>query len=168
MLNPLTNHSIYATVIERYVCEVLMRKLFVLLSLITFAMPAYADDSDGFFEIEIHFRSTTAGYLQVRDNVCKLPSKNIECEKAAIKANSEECGQSNPPSRCGEARELLNSSSCVRGLVFEGTVAREATVRVTVCKSSTGFGNLSVRDLNKGNTWTLFSLLNDGDSVSYQ
>jgi hypothetical protein len=145
-----------------------MRKLFVLLSLITFAMPAYADDSDGFFEIEIHFRSTTAGYLQVRDNVCKLSSKNIECEKAAIKSNSEECGQSNPPSRCGEARELLNSSSCVRGLVFEGAVAREATVRVTVCKSSTGFGNLSVRDLNKGNTWTLFSLLNDGDSVSYQ
>jgi hypothetical protein len=145
-----------------------MKKLFSLLLFIAFASPVLAaDESDVYVEVEVEFHSMSAGYLQIKDNICKIP-RSIDCEKARIKMNSDECNRGNPPEKCKEAKELLESSFCLPGLVFEGVVPRGETIRVRVCKSFSGYGNLSVRDLNNTSIWTVYSLLNDGDNVKYQ
>lgn len=61
-----------------------------------------------YVEIEIVYGSAFPGQIQVRDNVC-TEFTDIECEKADIKVNSEECKQDGPPPECKDAKALLDS-----------------------------------------------------------
>lgn len=144
-----------------------MRIIFVLM--LVFLVASGASDalakSDGYVTVDIEYRSAS-GDLQIRDNVCK-DMRNIDCEKARITLQGENCNREKRPDYCKEAEELLSSSFCVPGLVFDGRVAAGEKIQVRVCESYSGFGNLSVRDTRKTSIWTTYMLLTDGDEITY-
>jgi hypothetical protein len=55
----------------------------------------------------------------------------------------------------------------VDGLIFENRVGIGEKIKVSLCPSSAGFGNVSVRDIKNGLIWTNYPLLKNGDTVSY-
>jgi hypothetical protein len=145
-----------------------MRPLLMLLTLAVLPITTNAQDEidRGYVDVTIEYRSLFPGNLQIKDTVCK-PSRSIDCEKAGIKARSDSC-QRNPSLReCKEARALLDSSFCVDGLIFENRVGIGEKIKVSLCPSSAGFGNVSVRDIKNGLIWTNYPLLKNGDTVSY-
>jgi hypothetical protein len=121
---------------------------------------------EGYIQVTIEYRSMFPGNLQVRDEVCKQ-ARSIECEKAKIIINSEACNQSSSLNECKEWRDLLESSFCVEGLIFDGRVQSGEKIDVWICLSSTGFGNVSARDTKNGWVWTNYPLLNKNSSISY-
>lgn len=111
------------------------------------------------------FRSPT--HIQVRDEVCKEP-RSIECEEARIKVSGEICQKHLERPRCEEAAELLKSSLCVEGLVFDGRLIRDEQVYLNVCASEMGLGHVSVRNPeNDQGIWTNYSLVTNGREISY-
>jgi hypothetical protein len=146
-----------------------MNKLFLVeFILIILPITGFAQDAlnGGYIDITLENRSMFPGNLQIRDGVCK-PARDIECEKARIKTAGDFCSQ-NPTSRqCIEAGMLLSSSFCIEGLIFDGQVGSGAKVKVSICTSSTGFGNLFVRDIKNGLSWTYYPLLKNNDTITY-
>jgi len=142
----------------------------LLIQLVLFMLPAAGIAEDamdrGFVEVTIEYRSIFAGNLQILDGVCK-PSRGVECEKARIKATSEPCLQNPSSDHCQEARALLASVSCIEGLIFDKRVGSNEKLKVSVCTSTGGFGNLSIRDIKNGLSWTNYPLLKNGDTISY-
>lgn len=143
-----------------------MYYLMVLLLLLGMS-PAFAfDGNDGYVEVDVEYTSTFSGFIEIKDEVCR-PARSIECEKAAIRSRSEACLQRKRPDRCSEATELLQSSLCIPGLIYEGRVESGDIIRVAVCASSGGYGNLSVRDIKNSRPWTNYPLLSNGNKVKY-
>ncbi len=140
-----------------------MQLVLILLPIISFAQ----DEVDrGYIDVTIEYSSLFPGNLQVRDGVCK-PSRDIECEKARIKAGDDFCLQNPTSHKCIEAATLLASSSCIEGLIFEGRVGSGDRLKVSICTSPTGFGNLFVRDIKNGLIWTQYPLLKNNDTINY-
>lgn len=139
----------------------------VCLSAFSYPLTSYAQqETAGYIQVTIEYRSMFPGNLQVRDEVCK-EARSIECEKAKIKIKSEACNQSSSFYECKEWRNLLESSFCVEGLIFDGRVQSEDKIEVWICLSSSGFGNISARDTKNGLVWTNYPLLNKHSSISY-
>jgi hypothetical protein len=145
-----------------------MRSGLILLILAILPVPGIAQDEidRGYVEVTIEYRSIFPGNLQVKDTVCR-PSKSIDCEKAGIKAKSDVCQQKPSLSECKEAKALLDSSFCVDGLIFDSRVGSGEKIKVSLCTSKGGFGNVSVRDSKNGQTWTNYPLLKNNDTVSF-
>ncbi len=120
----------------------------------------------GYVRVVLEYKSMFPGKIQVLDGVCK-DTRNIDCAKASIKANSESCQQKTAPSECKEARELLDTTFCMEGLVYEGRLDSGGRVTVDLCTSETGYGNMYVRNISNGATWTNYSLLVDGKILTY-
>ena len=144
-----------------------MRSLFfVLLILLAPCAAVAGDDTTGYVGVTVEYTSMFPGKLQVLDNVCR-DSRDIECAKASIKLQSETCQRKPQPDECKQARSLLETSFCMEGLVHEGRVSRDAKIDVQLCISEGGFGNMSVRDVEKGIVWTRYDLLRNGQSITY-
>jgi hypothetical protein len=138
----------------------------VLISVSLSAFSFGEEPMSGYVEIEIEYRSSFPGYLQIKDEVCK-PPRGLDCEKARIQLRTRDCTQKSFSPKCREAEEILASSFCLAGLIYEGRVSRGEKIVVSVCKSLGGFGNLSMRDLKNGEMWTNYFLLNHGDSLKF-
>lgn len=145
--------------------------LIVVLLLLLVALPFAAvaeEPPPGYIRIVVvnkTFRSPTQ--IQVRDEVCREP-RSIECEEARIKVGGEICQKDPERPRCEEAAELLKSSLCVEGLVFDGRMVRDQEVQLEVCASEMGLGNVSVRNPENGQgIWTNYALVSDGREISY-
>ena len=146
-----------------------MNKIFMMqLILIILPIPGLAQDAidRGYVDITIEYRSMFPGNLQIRDGVCR-PARDIECEKARIKATGDFCLQNPTSHLCVEAEALLGSSLCIEGLIFDGRVGSGEKVQVSICTSSTGFGNVYVRDTKNGLSWTYYPLLKNNDTIVY-
>lgn len=142
---------------------VLLSVLLVVLS----PVAGFAQNSaSGYIQVTVEYTSMFPGKLQVRDMVCR-DRRSAECAKADITLQSEVCRQQPAAAACTEAMTLLDTSFCIAGLVLESRVSQGEKVQARLCRSASGFGTLSVRDVEKGETWTTHVLLNDGASVSY-
>ena len=143
---------------------------FFLMQLILIILPAISFAQDaidlGYVDITIEYRSMFPGNLQIRDGVCR-PARDIKCEKARIKTSSDFCLKNPTSHQCIEAGELLGSSLCIEGLIFDGRVGSGEKVKVSICASSAGFGNVYVRDTKNGLSWTYYSLLKNNDTIIY-
>lgn len=129
--------------------------------------PAFGfNGSDGYVEVDVEYTSIFPGYIEIKDEVCR-PARNIECEKAWIRLRSESCQRGKTPDRCSEAAQLLESSFCIPGLIYEGRALQGDIIRVAVCTSSGGYGNLSVRDIKNTRSWNNYPLLTNGNKVKY-
>ncbi len=106
------------------------------------------------------------GYVQIKDEECSL-STDLYCEMARIRLRREDCVKRRRSPDCAEAEDILAASSCIPGLIYEGTASRGEKVTVSVCKSSGGFGNIAVRNLRNGEIWTKYFLISDGNTVKY-
>lgn len=141
----------------------LMQLILIILPITSFAQ----DEIDrGYVDVTIEYRSMFPGNLQIRDGICR-PARDIECEKARIKATGDFCLQNPNSHQCLEAGALLGSSLCIEGLIFDGRVGSGEKVKVSVCASSSGFGNVYVRDTKNGLSWTYYPLLKDNDTIIY-
>ncbi len=143
---------------------------FVLMQLILIILPITGFTQDeidrGYVDVTVQYTSMFPGNLQIRDGVC-TPSRGIECEKARIKATGDFCFHNPTSHKCVEAMTLLASTSCIGGLIFEGRVGSGDKIKVSICTSPTGFGNLFVRDIKNGLSWTEYPLLKNNDTISY-
>jgi hypothetical protein len=145
----------------------MQRILVPLLLFLSLFRPGFAEEGNGsYVDITIEFSSLFPGYVQIKDEECAL-SSFFECEKAAIRLRREDCRRPGQSPECAEAGEILATSTCIPGLIYEGTASRGDKVTVSVCKSSGGFGNISVRNLRNGLVWTRYFLLTDGNTVRY-
>jgi hypothetical protein len=81
--------------------------------------------------------------------------------------NGETCRQRPLPAECREASALLDTSFCIEGLIYENRSNRGEKIPLKLCASDAGFGNMFVRDIDKGYIWTNYVLLSDGQAVSY-
>ncbi len=146
----------------------MIKAIFALL-VILFPIASIAQEAasrSGHVRVILEYKSMFPGKIQVIDKVCNR-IKNIECTKANIKIYSESCQKEPAPSECKEAKDLLDTSFCMDGLVYEGSMNNGEKIKVDLCTSAGGYGNMSVRDIDKGNTWTNYSLLSDGQTLSY-
>lgn len=130
------------------------------------AQEASGAGGSGYVRVVLEFKSMFPGTVQVLDKVCK-DTRNVECAKASIKANGEACQQNPGLSECKEAKDLLDTSFCMEGFVYEGRISSGEKISVDLCMSAGGYGNMSVRDVAKGPIWTNYSLLSDGQTISY-
>jgi hypothetical protein len=124
------------------------------------------DTMKGYVQVTLEYRPLFPGKLQVLDGVCRQ-SRGIECAKASIKAGSETCRQKILPAECQEARALLDTSLCMEGLIYENRTSRGEKILLNLCASDAGYGNMYVREVDKGVAWTNYFLLNDGQTVSF-
>jgi hypothetical protein len=145
-----------------------MRSVLVLLILTMVPIPGIAQDEmdRGYVDVTIEYKSLFPGNLQIKDTVCRQV-RSTDCEKAGVKTKSDSCQKKPFASECTEARALLDSSLCIDGLIFDSRVGSGEKIRVSLCTSTGGFGNVSVRDLKNGQTWTNYPLLRNNDTVSY-
>jgi hypothetical protein len=145
-------------------------KKFILMQLILIILPITGlaqDEIDrGYVDITIEYRSMFSGNLQIQDGICRL-ARDIDCEKARIKATGDSCLQNPTSHQCVEAGALLGSSLCIEGLIFDGRVGSGEKVKVSICESSSGFGNVYVRDTKNGLIWTYYPLLKNNDTIIY-
>jgi hypothetical protein len=148
-----------------------LTRIVVLSFLLLAGLPLAAaaeDPPPGYIRIVVvnnTFSSPT--HIQVRDEVCKKP-RSIECEEARIKVSGEICQKHPGRPRCEEAEELLKSSLCVEGLVFDGRMIRDQEVHLDVCASEMGLGNVSVRNPDNGpGIWTNYAMVTNGREISY-
>lgn len=142
---------------------------FVLVFLIILFTPVLSiaeDSTDGFIRVTLEIKSMSPGNIQVLDGVCRR-SKNIECAEAGIRINGETCKQKPMLDKCKEARALLNTSFCLKGLIYENRITPGNKIQLDLCASDAGYGNMFVKDVDKDSSWTNYSLLNDGQTVSY-
>lgn len=146
------------------------RILITMLLFISLSQPGFADERSGsYVEVTVEYSSMFPGYVQIKDEECAL-STVFECEKARIRLQGEDCGKKHKHKgspECREAEEILATSFCIPGLIYEGMATRGERVTVSVCKSSGGFGNIGVRDLRSGVVWTKYFLLSDGNTLKY-
>ena len=68
---------------------------------------------------------------------------------------------------CREATSLLNSKFCLEGLIYDDRISQDEKLKVRLCKSSTGYGNVSVRNTMNGDAWTNYPLMTDGNQISF-
>jgi len=139
------------------------------LVIVAFPIASIAQEAasrSGNVRVILEYKSMFPGKIQVIDKVCDR-LKNIECTKANIKVNSESCQKEPAPGECKEAKDLLDTSYCMDGLVYEGRMISGAQIKVDLCTSAGGYGNMSVRNIDAGNTWTNYSLLTNGQTLSY-
>ena len=139
--------------------------LTLLLSALPFTIIAQ-DKTDSYVQISINYTSMFQGHIQVRDEICKGP-RSIDCEKASIRVNSEKCRKVPTLTECQEAKSLLDSKFCMEGLIYDGMMSYGQKLNVRLCKSSTGYANLSVRNTTDGDAWTNYSLITGGEQISY-
>jgi hypothetical protein len=52
-------------------------------------------------------------------------------------------------------------------LIYEGPAAKGIKLKLSACKSSGGYANVSVRDSSKTSEWTNYSLIDDESSITY-
>lgn len=145
-----------------------MRFALIFLVLTILPVPAIAEDAIDreYVDVTIEYKSLFPGSLQIKDTICR-PSKSIDCEKAGIKVKGDFCRQKPYLSECQEAKALVDSAFCIDGLIFDSRVGSGEKIKVTLCTSLGGFGNVSVRDIKNGQIWTNYPLLKNGDTVSY-
>ncbi len=102
-------------------------------------------------------------------NECKEARSTVDsacaCEQARNMLKSSDCRSSPGSQLCKEAIDKIESSSCVEGLIFEGTVRRGTKIPIFICMSSSGYGRISVRQVM--HIWKNYNLINAGDTVSY-
>lgn len=122
--------------------------------------------TSGYIQVTLEYTSMFPGKLQVVDMTCKQP-RSVECAKANITLQREACQQQPVPVECNEARTLLDTSFCIEGLVHDGRISQGEKIIVRLCKSASGYGNLSMRNAEKGERWTNHLLLNDGQIITY-
>ena len=140
--------------------------LVFLLALLPVAAPA-EEPAPGYVRIVVVNKTFRAARIQVRDEVCKEP-RSVECEEARIKSKGEICQKHPDHPRCLEAAELLQSSLCVEGLVYDGRLIRDQEVHLEVCASEMGLGNVSVRIPDNGQgIWTNYSFVSNGREIDY-
>lgn len=126
-----------------------------------------AAPSKGIIQITIAYGWLSPGHIQVRDELCRVP-RDIECEKARIKATGDSCRQEPTRARCKEAVALMESTLCVEGLVYDGRLTQGEEVQVRVCASQAGNGNVSVRNITNGGIWTNYQMVRDGRRINFQ
>ena len=144
-----------------------MTSLLVILMVLFSPFAGMAQDAPGgYVQVTLEYKSLFPGTIQVVDGVCSQ-TRSIDCAKAGIRVNSERCRKKNAPDECKEAKALLGTSFCMEGLIFEGRAVPGEKIRLNLCVSDAGFGNMTVRDVAKGPAWTNYTLLNDGQSVSF-
>lgn len=144
-----------------------MTSVLAMLMILLFPFAANAGDGkNGYVRVTLEYKSMFQGKIQVVDGVCRQ-SRSIECAKASIKLNSDTCRQKTAIAECKEAKALLDTSFCVEGLVYENRVTQGEKIPLSICASEAGFGELLVRDVDKGGIWTNYVLLSDGQPVSY-
>ncbi len=145
-------------------------KLIPILAILFILMSPFASAAEetlsGYIQITLEYKPLFSGKVQVLDGVCK-GSRSIECAKASIKVNGETCRQNPLPAECEEAKALLDTSFCIEGLIYENRSSRGEKIPLKICTSDTGFGNIFVREIDKGSIWTNYVLLNDGQTVCY-
>jgi len=124
------------------------------------------DATSGYVKVTLEYKSMFPGKIQVLDGVCKQ-SRSIECAKAGIKVYGDSCKQKPVSAECIEAKALLDTSFCIEGLIYENRATRGDKVSLNLCSSDAGYGNMLVRDVDKGSVWTNYFLLNNGQTVSY-
>lgn len=141
--------------------------LIPILLIISLSRPGFADERSGsYVEVTIEYSSMFPGYVQIKDEECKL-STFLDCEKAGIRLRREDCGKHKRSPECAEAEDILATSFCIPGLIYEGMASRGDKVTVSVCKSSGGFGNIAIRNLRNGEIWTRYFLISDGNTLKY-
>jgi len=144
-----------------------MTSLLVILMIVFLPFVSSAEDAtSGYVKVTLEYKSMFAGKIQVLDGVCKQ-SRSVECAKASIKVYGESCKQKPVSAECIEAKALLDTSFCMEGLIYENRVGRGDKISLNLCASDAGYGNMFVRDVDKGSVWTNYLLLNDGQTVSY-
>ena len=137
----------------------------LLVSVLPFTVMAQ-DKAGGYIHVSITCKSMFPGHIQVRDEVCKEP-RSIDCEKARIRVDSKKCQQDRSSVECQEATSLLNSKFCLEGLIYDDRISQDEKLKVRLCKSSTGYGNVSVRNTMNGDAWTNYPLMTDGNQISF-
>jgi hypothetical protein len=140
--------------------------LVILIILISPVMSFAEDATSGYVQVTLEYKSMFPGKIQVVDGVCRQ-SRSIDCAMASIKVNGETCKRKNMSAECKEARALLDTSFCIEGLIYENRTSRGEKILLNLCTSDAGFGNMLVRDVDKGSVWTTYFLLNEGQAVSY-
>lgn len=145
-----------------------MQKILIpVLLIISLSRPGFAGERNGgSVDITIEFSLLFPGYVQIKDEECAL-SSFFECEKAVIRLRRADCRKQMRSPECIDSEDILSTSACIPGLIYEGFASRGDKVTVSVCKSSGGFGNIAVRDLRSGVIWTRYFLLRDGNTVRY-
>lgn len=145
-----------------------MRRILIpILMIISLSRLGFADERSGsYVEVTVEYSSMFPGYVQIKDQECTL-SAYLECEKARIRLQREDCGKHKRSPECREAEELLTTSFCIPGLIHEGMASAGDKVTVSVCKSSGGFGNIAIRNLWNGEVWTNYFLITDGKTLKY-
>ena len=146
----------------------MMKSIVFVLLLAALPVKAAAQESNrGTIQIVVAYAWSSPGRIQVRDELCKEP-RDIECEKARIKATGDTCRQEPNRSKCKEAMALMESSLCVEGLVYDGRLTQGDEVQVRVCASPAGNGNVSVRNITNGRIWTNYPMVSNGRRINYQ
>ncbi len=93
--------------------------------------------------------------------------KACPCKEAGIKLRSSECRGTTSSVECIKAKNLASSAQCIPGLIYEGPAGKSVKLKLSVCKSSGGYGNVSVRDTSKSSEWTNYTLIDDGDTITF-
>ena len=140
--------------------------LSILMILFSPFMSSAEDTMKGYVQVTLEYKSMFTGKIQILDEVCRQ-SRSIECAQASIKVNGESCRNKPAPLECQDAQTLLNTSFCIEGLIYENRIVPGVKILLNLCASDAGYGNMSVRDIYKGIIWTNYSLLNDGQAVSF-
>jgi len=140
--------------------------LAILMILLSPCMSSAEDTMKGYVQVTLEYRSMFPGQIQILDGVCKR-SRSIECVQASIKVNGETCRNKPVPAECKDAKALLDTSFCIEALIYENRISRGEKIPLNLCASDAGFGNMFVRDIDKGSVWTNYFLLNDGQTVSF-
>jgi len=144
-----------------------MTSILVVLIILFSPFVSIAEDSmDGFLRVTLEYKAMSPGTIQVVDGVCRY-SRSIECAEASIKVSGETCRQKPMLAKCREAKALLDTSFCIEGLIYESRISPGKKIQLDLCVSDTGYGNMFVKDKDNDSSWTNYSLLNDGQSVSF-
>jgi len=126
-----------------------------------FYVPAYSKE----MSITVFNNSIDGVTLQVKDEVCRNMASS--CIKAEKKVKSKSCIKKKSLKGCKKAKKKLESKECIAGLIFEGALEKGEEVELPICRNSSGYGRLSIRNIDKSLLWTAFHLLNDGETIRY-
>lgn len=117
-------------------------------------------------QISIENKSAQPILLQVRDEVCRTPVSDA-CTQANFIVQSMECRKTPLMEACVRAKEKLSGGGCVEGLIYEKFVAINEKISLSICVNPSGYGRVSLRDLNRNTIWKSSFLLGNGDRLTY-
>jgi hypothetical protein len=146
-----------------------MKKIFlILLTFLTCSALGFADEiEDGYIQITVKNNSVSPKNLQVRDDNCTSPLGKETCRKANRTPNRKECRENRNAKGCEQAKTKLDNSNCIAGLVYEGMLEDGESIQVSVCKSPSGYGAVSLRATNMPSPWTQHRLISAGETIEY-